>query len=236
VLTDPEYLVPSSPYAPTGVAWLRSSVARFSNGAAHDRRRALAVAALAAIDPESLRALALQRGTGPVEVLAEALGLPPTIADDIAAIAKSYHPHTTITPEANQATTRLTHLLHSTYSNDSTEPNGPNSGDSGDSGDESVANVIALLVQACDATKALVANTLAGRIEPAVPKTRRIGPDGTTVEIDLTDTPFGAGPHACPGRLHALAIADGLVQAHQQRADPEGYSERVRAEKRGNDQ
>jgi hypothetical protein len=196
VLTDPSYLVPTTPSGPTGVAWLRSSVARFSNGPTHERRRALAVAELAAIDPGELRALALARGTGPVEVLAEALGLPPTIADDIAVIAKSYQPHTPITPDADQAVDRLVRLL------------GAN--------DERTANLIALLVQACDATKALVANTLAGRTGPPVPKTRRIAPDGTTVEIDLTETPFGAGPHACPGRLQALALADGLVAASRQ--------------------
>lgn len=197
MLTDPSYLVPTTPPAPTGVAWLRSSVARFSNGATHERRRALAVAELAAIDPDDLRAVSLERGTGPVEVLAEALGLPPTIADDIAVIAKSYQPHTTITPEADQATARLVRILGSD--------------------DERAANLIALLVQACDATKALVENTLTNRADPPVPITRRIAPDGTTVEIDLTDTPFGAGPHACPGRLHALAIADGLVQARRDR-------------------
>lgn len=193
MLTDPSYLVPSPPYSPGGVAWLRASVARFSNGATHERRRALAVTELAAIDPEALRALALRRGTGPVEVLAEALGLPATVADDIAVIAKSYQPHTTITPSADQAVDRLVQILGTA--------------------DESAANRIALLVQACDATTALVTNILTGRTDPPVPKTRRIAPDGATVEIDLTDSPFGAGPHACPGRLHALALADGLVQS-----------------------
>jgi hypothetical protein len=197
VLTDPKYLVPTTPPATAGVAWLRSSVARFSNGVTHERRRALAVAELAGIEPDELRALAIKRGTGPVEVLAEALGLAPSIADDIAVIAKSYQPHTTITPEADLATARLVALL------------GAN--------DERTANLIALLVQACDATKALVANALVGRTDPPVPKTRRIAPDGTTVEIDLTETPFGAGPHACPGRLHAVALADGLVQAQRDR-------------------
>ena len=208
MLTDPSYLVPATPPAPTGVAWLRSSVARLSNGDTHVRRRALAVAELAAIDPDDLRVLALKRGTGPVEVLAEALSLPPTIADDIAVIATSYQPHTTITPEADEATDRLARLLRINKGSD----------DSADSGaDERIANLIALLVQACEATKALVENTLAGRTDPPVPLTRRIAPDGTTVEIDLTDTPFGAGPHACPGRLHALALADGLVQARRDR-------------------
>ncbi|MEV6415199.1 hypothetical protein [Kribbella sp. NPDC051718] len=193
MLTDPNYLVPTTPPAATGVAWLRSSVARFSNGPTHTRRRALAVTALAAINPDDLRALALERGTGPVEVLAEALGLPPSIADDIAIIARSYQPHTEVTPEADEAVARLIVLLGSD--------------------DEHAANLIALLVQACNATKALIANTLAGRSDPPVPKTRRIAPDGTTVEIDLAGTPFGAGPHACPGRLHALALTEGLVAA-----------------------
>jgi len=191
VLTDPNYLVPSSPDAPAGVAWLRASVARFSNGATHQRRRALAVSELAAIDPNALRALAIRRSTGPVEVLAEALGLPATVAEDIVVIAKSYHPHTTITPAADQAVEHLVQILGAH--------------------DETTANRIALLIQACDATTALVKNILAGRTDPPVPKTRRVAPNGETVEIDLTETPFGAGPHACPARLHALALADGLT-------------------------
>lgn len=55
VLTDPAYTVPSVPDAqPGGVAWLRASVVRFSEGGAHERRRALAVAELARIDPRTL--------------------------------------------------------------------------------------------------------------------------------------------------------------------------------------
>lgn len=198
MLTDPNYRVPSPPYAADGIAWLRASVARFSNGATHVRRRALAVTELANIDPDALRALAFRRGTGPVEVLAEALGLPVTVAEDIAVIAKSYHPHTTITPAADQAVDRLVRTIGAR--------------------DERTANRIALLVQACDATAALVANILAGRTDPPVPITRRVAPDGATVEIDLTELPFGAGPHACPGRLHALALADGLVEAARVRS------------------
>jgi hypothetical protein len=168
-------------------------VARFSNGSTHQRRRALAVAELSAVDPEALRALAIVRGTDAVEVLAEALGMPSGVAEDIAVIARCYQPHTTITAAADEAVDRVVRIL-------------------GDY-DELTANRIALLVQACDATAALVANTLAGRTDPPVPKTRRVAPDGAIVEIDLTGQPFGAGAHACPGRLHALALADGLVQA-----------------------
>ena len=195
LLTDPGFSVPPVPDSPPGgVTWLRSSVARFSSGTAHRRRRALAVAALASVDPGSLRLRAAERGDGPVEVLAEALGLPADIADDVALVAQSYQPHTTITEEADRAVARLVQAC-------------------GGVADEATANRIGLLVQACDATKALVANTVAGRTDPPVPLTRRVAPDGTLVEVDLAEAPFGIGPHACPGREHALALAAGLVEA-----------------------
>jgi len=195
VLTDPEFLVPSVPDAPPGgVAWLRSSVARFSSGAAHRRRRALAVAELASVDPDRLRLRAAERGDGPVEVLAEALGLPADVAADVALVAKAYQPHTAVTEEADRAVARLVEAC-------------------GGVADEATANRIGLLVQACDATRALVANTVAGRTDPPVPLTRRVAPDGTLVEVSLAEAPFGSGPHACPGREHALALAAGLVEA-----------------------
>ena len=48
VLADPAFVVPPVPLvdSPVGIAWLRAHVSRFSSGAEHDRRRALAVAAL----------------------------------------------------------------------------------------------------------------------------------------------------------------------------------------------
>lgn len=133
-----------------------------------------------------------------MEVLAEALGLPVEVAADVAVVARAYQPHTVITEEADQAVDRLVELCGGVL-------------------DELTANRIGLLVQACDATKALVANELAGRPGPAVPVTRRVAPDGTLVEVDLTHAPFGAGPHACPAAAHATAIASGLVQARSGR-------------------
>lgn len=195
VLTDPEFVVPPVPDSGSGgVAWLRSSVARFSSGAVHRRRRDQAVAELASVDPDSLRLRAAERGDGPVEVLAEALGLPADLADDVAVAARSYQPHTAITEEADRAVARLVEAC-------------------GGVADEATANRIGLLVQTCDATKALVANMAAGRTDPPVPLTRRVAPDGTLVEVDLAEVPFGIGPHACPGREHALALAAGLVEA-----------------------
>lgn len=183
VLTDPRYTVPAVPDASEGVAWLRASVVRFSDGPAHERRRALVVAELAAVDP---RALAEHRGTGPVEILAGALGLS-VDPEDVDLVARSYQPHTAVTPEADEAVARLV--------------------DACGGWDERTANRIGLLVQACAATAALVAG-----VRPPVPVTRRIAPDGTLVEVDLTEHPFGLGAHACPGREHALAIAEGLTR------------------------
>ncbi|HEX5401208.1 MAG TPA: hypothetical protein VFX16_02775 [Pseudonocardiaceae bacterium] len=155
VLTDPTYTVPVVPDATTGVAWLRASVARFSEGATHDRRRALAQADIAA---------------------------------DIAIVSPCYQPHTAITDEADHAVDRLIKAC-------------------GGVADEATANRIGLLVQAGAAIDAL----LTGK-RPPVPVTRRVASDGTTVEVDLTDAPLGAEPHACPGEAIAIAIAAGRMQ------------------------
>lgn len=94
-----EYEVPSVPAATTGVAWLRATVVRFSEGETHRRRRALTEDLLAKLDvtPEGR----------PVEAIAAALGLP---ADGVDAIAASYQPHLPITPEADAAVERLVAL------------------------------------------------------------------------------------------------------------------------------
>jgi hypothetical protein len=186
MLTDSRYTVPAVPDADLGVAWLRASVVRFSEGAVRVRRRALVEAELARVEPEALRELALRRRSGVVEVLAEALGL---VVDplDVEVVARSYQPHTAITGEADLALGRLVAACGG-Y-------------------DEVTACRIGLLVQACVAT----ANLVAG-VRPPVATTRRLGPDGVVVEVDLTDHPFGLGVHACPGERHALAIAEGLTR------------------------
>ncbi|OPC79332.1 hypothetical protein B4N89_35370 [Embleya scabrispora] len=199
LLTDPAYTMPVVPAAPpAGVAWLRASVARFSDGAVHERRRALVVADLDRIDPHHLGERAARGGRGPVEVLAEALGLPGElaagIAADVAVVATAYQPHTAITAEADRAVVRLVRVC-------------------GGVADEATANRIGLLVQACDATKALTAHLAAGRTDPPVPHTRRVAPNGTTIKIDLTESPFGLGPHACPAQTHAHSLASAPLKA-----------------------
>ncbi len=144
------------------------------------RRRALVERELAAIDPAVLR-----DGTGHhVEILARAMGSTVSVAD-VQAVAACYQPHLPVTPAADAAVARLIAAC-------------------GGIADEVTANRIGLLVQACDATTALIA----GR-NPPVPLTRRLTPDGSIAEVDLTGRPFGAGKHACPGRAHATALAAG---------------------------
>ncbi|HET6710040.1 hypothetical protein [Amycolatopsis sp.] len=196
------------------VAWLRASVARFSNGPDHVRRRALAVDLLASVDADSLQHNAFTRTRGivaeldvvevmariarpvPVGVLAEALGLP-DVSADVAGVAAAYHPHVSPEAAAEAALTRLVAVC-----------GGPT---------ELAAARIGLLVQACDATAGLVGNGLFASLtgkpaeQPVLATRRRV--DGSDVMVSLAGTPFGAGPRACPGSRHALALAAGVLEA-----------------------
>jgi hypothetical protein len=197
VLDDPAYTVPPpGPPGPLGtIAWLRATVSRFSEGEAHARRRAIAEALLAQLDPEALRAGAarctgVERPYVPVAVLAETLGareVPETVAA-VRVVAAAYHPGTDA-PGADAAVARLLDLLPHE------DP-------------ERAAQRIALLVQACEATGALVRGD-----DPPVPATKRIGPDGELHVIPLNDHPFGYGRRPCPGERHALALAAGTLEA-----------------------
>ncbi|WP_433265004.1 isocitrate lyase/PEP mutase family protein [Actinosynnema sp. CS-041913] len=180
VLLDPAYTVPAVPYASRGVAWLRSHVVRFSEGADRERRRALTLDLLSTVDLDALR-----RPGNAVAKLAEELGLPRTVVADVSVIARSYQPHTSAGAAADDAVARLVAAC-------------------GGAWDEVTAARIGLLVQASAATEAMIA----GRVPP-VPVTRRIAPDGALVEVALDAAPFGAGRHECPARAHASALAEG---------------------------
>ncbi|MGW0251246.1 hypothetical protein ACWDYH_31920 [Nocardia goodfellowii] len=222
LITDPERarevlthcpMPPVRPDAASGIEWLRAQVPRFSNGAEHRRRRALVLAELDRLDPSALR-IAARTAEGPlahVQVLADALGLRGISVAAVKLVAAHYQPHIPASPEADAAVAEFVAAC-------------------GGVADETTAARISLLVQACPATAALLANvrtvhvtehdwatnalesTLAHR--PPVPRTRRLV-DGNLVEVDLTrdGLSFGAGPHMCPGRAHALAIAAGILEA-----------------------
>jgi 2-methylisocitrate lyase-like PEP mutase family enzyme len=182
ILEDPRFTVVAVADADSGVAWLRAHVVRFSEGDEHARRRRYAQALLDEVDVGRLR-----RPGAPVAIFAEALGLDRHIAADVKLVAAAYQPHTPITAAADAALARLVAAA-------------------GGQWDESTAARIGLLVQAHDATQAMIAGA-----SPPVPYTRRISPEGEEILVDLTDTPFGAGRHTCPGREHALALVDGAL-------------------------
>lgn len=225
VITDPERVrealtsapmpavAPADP--PAGLAWLRAHVPRFCDGADHQRRRALVEAELANLSPAALRAQA-RTTTGPhahVEVLAKALGLHNISLPAVALVATSYLPYQPDDPAADLAVAELVEAC-------------------GGIADEATAARICLLVQACHATAALISNAqqlpntnsaqpesvddlLARTMVQNSPirRTRRVV-NGELVELDMTHggLGFGAGPHACPGRAHALALAAGVLE------------------------
>ncbi|UWP84636.1 hypothetical protein Dfulv_10530 [Dactylosporangium fulvum] len=207
VLADPSFAVPPVPSGDTGIAWLRATVSRFSTGAVHARRRALVEGLLAGIDPADLAAAPPAH---PVATLAAVLGAPPSIVDDVRTVAAAYQPGTGDEEPADGAVERLVAAF-------------------GGAHDEPTAARIGLLVQACDATATLierartrpVADVL--RDAPPVVATRRQAlaaatvagvpvAAGEVVRLSLAADPFGAGPRACPGRAHALALVEGVLR------------------------
>lgn len=174
VLSDPGFEIPGvTGSAPAGtIAWLRGSVSRFANGEDHARRRAIAIRAADALAPAELRADAHRRalaildaaGTGrvdvmatmarrvPMAVLAAALGIADAERGAELAIttAAAYFPGADPEREraADDSTAELVRLL------------GP--------GDEEViAARIAVMMQACDATAALIGTAVSSVLPPA---------------------------------------------------------------------
>ena len=185
VLADERYRVPPPLPGAAGLAWLRAHVPRFCDGPTHARRRALVDALLTG--------LTIRPGPShdPTAALLCALGLPEECAADVALVAGAYQPHAHQSAEADAAVERLVAAC------------GPR--------DETTAARICVLVQAHGAIRALLANRRNGLSGPPVPTTRRIAPDGRTVEVDLTDAPFGRGRHTCPGRSMTEQLVGGIV-------------------------
>ncbi|MEV4348319.1 hypothetical protein AB0J83_28005 [Actinoplanes sp. NPDC049596] len=208
ILSDPAFVVPPVPPATAGVGWLRASVGRFSEGAAHVRRRGLAEAILDGIAPESLRG----RSGHSVAVLAAAMGVTdPAVAGLVEDVAQAYQPGTGDEGVADPAVERLVAIFGRH--------------------DEGTAARIGVLVQACGATVALIERTRDKPVEevlrddPPVRFTKRQAKAATTAggrrieagEILLVPlagpTAFGAGPRQCPGRAHALALVEAATKA-----------------------
>lgn len=236
ILADPAYVVPPAPHAAEigTLAWLRSHVTRFCEGEAHDRRRALAEHEIAGLDPASLREatarltaeeLGRHEGSEPFDVmplarrvpaaaLAAGLGVAPDSipgAVDAMLAAVSGYPNPDLAgPDADSSVASLVKTF-------------------GPAEPEALANRIGLLMQASDATAALIGNALIAAFsdegtvdqiidrtladDPPVLRTRRVSPDGEPVTIDISGCTFGAGRRPCPGPDQATALAAGVLDA-----------------------
>jgi hypothetical protein len=205
VLNDPAFVVPRVPAASAGVAWLRATVGRFSTGDAHERRRALSIAILDAIAPESLRNCGQMH---PVSVLAREMDVEEPVVDLVRDVAQAYQPGTGDESRADAAVARLVAVFGGVF-------------------DEPTAARIGVLVQACEPTVALIERARHRPVEdvlrddPPVPATKRQAHIRTTVgevtveagevvQVRLAgELAFGSGPRSCPGRAHALALVEG---------------------------
>lgn len=203
------------------MAWLRATVARFAHGEVHARRRAYVEAELARIDVDALRRLAAGQfsrsgddRTRVLRSLAQSMRLPDLDDAAVAAlctVADNYFGGDD--PAADDAVRLLLPLM-------------------GAGDPEQAANRVGILVQACDATSALIAAARDGsgdvhatvRSAPPVQVMRRIAiaatrvgtveiPEGEPVllEVGPVGLAFGSGPRVCPGRALALALAEGAV-------------------------
>ncbi|MET8042819.1 cytochrome P450 [Micromonospora sp. NPDC005215] len=217
-LTDPAFRVPAVGSGPPGtLAWLRASVSRFSSPRRHAERRSIVVTALDALDPDELRQEAARRTVAvldraggrldvmrelarsvPLRVLAGRLGVvdPVAAGTAVAVVAAAYHPgvDVAVVRRADRAVATLLAVV---------PPAAP----------EVRANLIGLLVQACDATAGLIgaaahhllplpgghppgvagtAELLAEvlRLDPPVRATRRI--TASAVRLGGQDLPAGS--------------------------------------------
>jgi cytochrome P450 len=233
-------------------ARLLARMARFSDGPDHRRRRELLTSLLPPV-PRVARTAAvrindylLRRNAAfdimplarllPAEVLASALGLPPTDAARAAtltgmlcdAVTPSLLPRTGTAAAGDEAADQLVALLASHWGQ----------------AEERVTAGISILFQARDATAALIGTALVadGRGDPGLPAAQRVEhvlrreapvqntrrtslaptqigdaliPAGSPVWIFIATAErgsaipatFGSGPHGCPGAAHATAIA-----------------------------
>ena len=188
VLEDESYRMPEVGGGKSGLAWLRAHVVRFCDGPDHARRRALTIAHLDTIQGAPFDAT-------PTRTLLHALGLPVGAEADVELVAAAYQPHAAQSEAADTAADRLIALCGGRT--------------------HQAAAALCLLVQAHAATNTLAQNLRDGTDGPPVPTTRRCGPDGVEVEVDLADAPFGRGPHRCPGEVLARRLAAEAILEQQ---------------------
>jgi 2-methylisocitrate lyase-like PEP mutase family enzyme len=193
ILEDDRNIVPPVPDAAAGLAWLRASVPRFASGERHSRLRALTERVLAELDVREVAAGARRLAAAGLDarrVTVRALLDDEAAAECVLRIGPVYRAGDD--PAADEAVERLVDRF-------------------GGRSEETAAR-IGVLVQACEATAALIAGA-----DPPAPATARLV-DGQLVEVPLDGVPFGAGRHACPGEALARAIARAVTGPERFRA------------------
>ena len=204
-LADPNLVPPPAESGPPGsMAWLRATVARFSTGEPHARRRALVEADLGRLDPSALRrAVASGPDDEPrrlvVRTLAQAFGLPASeaVAQAVTDIGAAY-----FEGDDGEADAALAWLLpqvlalQAEVEVDRAEPAtspGRGRGQAQAQGRETeerlelAANRIGLLVQACDATGRLIENAQRAIQDQEYPASHTV--EALLVETLRHDTP-----------------------------------------------
>ncbi|MFG3254171.1 hypothetical protein [Streptomyces sp. NPDC048172] len=187
------------------MAWLRATVARFCAGEPHARRRALVEGELARLAPEAVRRAARARGgcgaddedvrVTAVAALAACLGYadPEGVARAVTVVAGGYFGGDGPDPAGDEAVRWLL----------------PRVG--GDA--ELAANRIGILVQACDATAALVAHAARGRragetVEELLARTLREDPPLRVMRRRAVAATRVGGTEIVPGDTVVLRTAE----------------------------
>ncbi|KOU09039.1 hypothetical protein ADK86_02270 [Streptomyces sp. NRRL F-5755] len=210
--------------------------------ALRDAARVRTEALLEGVGPGTVDVMALVARVVPVEVLADFVGLPVTAetAGLVGHVAGAYHAHGVTVPAADRALARLVTVCGGTWDEataarigllvqayDATAGLIGNaahrmlSGDTGDTGGTEGTGGTGDTPEgsagsAADTVTAWLDQTLS--TDPPVRGTFRApahGGDPVRIALLTEDgsLAFGAGPHACPGRAHARALAAGVLDA-----------------------
>ncbi|MBB4945091.1 2-methylisocitrate lyase-like PEP mutase family enzyme [Kitasatospora gansuensis] len=215
-LADPHLGPLPAESGPVGtMAWLRATVARFSSGAEHARRRALVQAELARLDPAALRRSAAAGPEGDARVLAvralaEVMGLaePDAVAAAVGTAARTYFGGAD--PAADAAVAWLLPRV-------------------GGADRETAAQRIGLLLQAFEATGTLVDNTRtapagSGSVRALLTETLRHDPPVRVMRRVAVRPTLVAGVPVAEGDLVLLELAaanrDPGLFAEPDRFDP----------------